>query len=288
MLTRWCSPGCDSIAHNAGTWTEPGSHTRPRSLRARSTIITFSAWSFALSRNAAAVAAVPLIGRVSTSRCRRRRYRSGDADTTAVPAPSSGSCSSVRCGRGVRGRERAVQRDGIDGVVACESAREVDLVALAHAQHLEHRADAVGVLVAIEPAAPPCRREGRARRDRQARRTGRGRFVEQRGVLDLSRAPDTAPRVDDRQRVEAREDQVGHARGFDRSAPCHHPLGRVPELDACRSPRDALGARFDYEEARVQTLPMKFACPSIVLRDGSTNSGATEVFQPWSEAVAEG
>ena len=30
------------------------------------------------------------------------------------------------------------------------------------------------------------------------------------------------------------------------------------------------------------------ACPSVVLRDGDTNSGATEVFQPWSEAVAEG
>ena len=47
----------------------------------------------------------------------------------------------------------------------------------------------------------------------------------------------------------------------------------------------ALGARFDYEEARMQTLPMKFACPSLVLRDGATNSGATEPFQPWSEAV---
>ena len=33
---------------------------------------------------------------------------------------------------------------------------------------------------------------------------------------------------------------------------------------------------------------MKFACPSITLRDGDTNHGATEVFQPWSEAVAEG
>ena len=32
--------------------------------------------------------------------------------------------------------------------------------------------------------------------------------------------------------------------------------------------RDALRARFDYEEARVQTFPMKFACPSVVLRDG--------------------
>ena len=51
--------------------------------------------------------------------------------------------------------------------------------------------------------------------------------------------------------------------------------------------REALRAGFDYEEARVQTFPMKFACPSVVLRDGTTNSGATEPFQPWSEAVAE-
>jgi gamma-glutamyltranspeptidase/glutathione hydrolase len=51
--------------------------------------------------------------------------------------------------------------------------------------------------------------------------------------------------------------------------------------------REALRARFDYEEARVQTLPMKFACPSVVLRDGAANSGATEIFQPWSDAVAE-
>jgi gamma-glutamyltranspeptidase/glutathione hydrolase len=32
---------------------------------------------------------------------------------------------------------------------------------------------------------------------------------------------------------------------------------------------------------------MKFACPSVVLRDGATNSGATEIFQPWSDAVAQ-
>jgi gamma-glutamyltranspeptidase/glutathione hydrolase len=51
--------------------------------------------------------------------------------------------------------------------------------------------------------------------------------------------------------------------------------------------REALGARFDYEEARVQTFPMKFACPSVVLRDGGTNSGATEMAQPWADAVAE-
>jgi len=52
--------------------------------------------------------------------------------------------------------------------------------------------------------------------------------------------------------------------------------------------RDALRSRFDYEEARIQTMPMKFACPSLVSRDGETNSGATEIFQPWGDAVAEG
>jgi gamma-glutamyltranspeptidase/glutathione hydrolase len=52
--------------------------------------------------------------------------------------------------------------------------------------------------------------------------------------------------------------------------------------------REALSKRFDYEEARTQTLPMKFACPSVVLRDRDTNSGATEPFQPWGDAVAEG
>jgi gamma-glutamyltranspeptidase/glutathione hydrolase len=51
---------------------------------------------------------------------------------------------------------------------------------------------------------------------------------------------------------------------------------------------EALRARFDYEEAHVQTLPLKFACPSMALRDGATNSGATEPFQPWGDAVAEG
>jgi gamma-glutamyltranspeptidase/glutathione hydrolase len=52
--------------------------------------------------------------------------------------------------------------------------------------------------------------------------------------------------------------------------------------------REALRGRFDYEEARVQTFPMKFACPSVVLRDGDTNSGAVEISQPWGDAVAEG
>lgn len=53
----------------------------------------------------------------------------------------------------------------------------------------------------------------------------------------------------------------------------------------------ALAKQFDYEQARVQTMPMKFACPSAVMRsvtssDGKVNSGATEIFHPRAGAVA--
>lgn len=58
--------------------------------------------------------------------------------------------------------------------------------------------------------------------------------------------------------------------------------GRLPP-----DTRTALAAKFDCEEAFVQSLPMKFACPSVVLREGATNFGATEIFHAWSQAVAE-
>ena len=83
--------------------------------------------------------------------------------------------------------------------------------------------------------------------------------------------------------------------GMDLDAAIHQPRIDASEgavvigdISLPAAVRTELGARFDYEEARIQTLPMKFACPSVVLRDGVTNSGATEPFQPWSEAVAEG
>jgi gamma-glutamyltranspeptidase/glutathione hydrolase len=82
--------------------------------------------------------------------------------------------------------------------------------------------------------------------------------------------------------------------GMDLDAAIHQPRidaseGKIVIADA-RLPegvRDGLRERFDYEEARVQTSPMKFACPSVVMREGSVNSGATEIAQPWGEAVAE-
>ena len=70
--TRWWTVANDSTARSEGTATLPVSHTRPRSWRTRSTIITFSARSFserASSRASAASLAgsaprgrVPLIG----------------------------------------------------------------------------------------------------------------------------------------------------------------------------------------------------------------------------------
>jgi gamma-glutamyltranspeptidase / glutathione hydrolase len=82
--------------------------------------------------------------------------------------------------------------------------------------------------------------------------------------------------------------------GMDLEAAIHQPRIDASEgavvIGDVRLPMQAraeLRARFGYEEARVQTLPMKFACPSIVLREGGANSGATDAFQPWGEAVAE-
>ncbi|MEK9281558.1 MULTISPECIES: gamma-glutamyltransferase [unclassified Bradyrhizobium] len=83
--------------------------------------------------------------------------------------------------------------------------------------------------------------------------------------------------------------------GMDLDAAIHQPRidaseGAVVIGDA-RLPADArkvLAARFDYEETQVQALPMKFACPSVVMREDDINSGAVEIFQPWADAVAEG
>jgi gamma-glutamyltranspeptidase/glutathione hydrolase len=82
--------------------------------------------------------------------------------------------------------------------------------------------------------------------------------------------------------------------GMDLDAAIHQPRVDASEGDIVagdvrlpKDVRDALRARFHYEEARVQSLPNKFACPSVVLRADDTNHGATETFQPWADAVAE-
>jgi len=83
--------------------------------------------------------------------------------------------------------------------------------------------------------------------------------------------------------------------GMDLDVAIHQPRIDVSEgavvIGDVRLPmqvRGSLKARFDYEEARVQALPMKFACPSVVVHEGGTNSGATETFHPWGDAVGQG
>jgi gamma-glutamyltranspeptidase / glutathione hydrolase len=49
----------------------------------------------------------------------------------------------------------------------------------------------------------------------------------------------------------------------------------------------ALAARFPYVRMRRQTLPLKFACPSAVLRSGGANWGTTEIGSAWADAVSE-
>uniref|UniRef100_UPI003B3B990B gamma-glutamyltransferase n=1 Tax=Rhodopseudomonas sp. TaxID=1078 RepID=UPI003B3B990B len=82
--------------------------------------------------------------------------------------------------------------------------------------------------------------------------------------------------------------------GMDLDAAIHQPRIDASEgavvIGDVRLPgatRATLAERFTYEEARVQTVPMKFACPSVVLRERDSNSGATEIAQPWGDAVAE-
>ncbi|WP_024506477.1 gamma-glutamyltransferase [Bradyrhizobium sp. ARR65] len=82
--------------------------------------------------------------------------------------------------------------------------------------------------------------------------------------------------------------------GMDLNAAIHQPRidaseGKIVIGDTRLPPdvREFMRRQFDYEEARVQSWPGKFAFPSVVLRAGDTNSGATEVFHAWGEAVAE-
>jgi len=83
--------------------------------------------------------------------------------------------------------------------------------------------------------------------------------------------------------------------GMDLDTAIHQPRIDASEgavvIGNARLPDDiraALRTRFDYEEARAQTFPGKFAFPGIVLREGETNSGAIEAAHAWGDAVAEG
>ena len=109
---------------SSGQRTLPGSQTRERSLRSRSTIITCSAASFAEASSSARRPSgrVPLIGSVHTRSPRRARKSSGDAETIAHPLPSKSAsraspngsvvrlCQVTRAGRRARSASRRTAR----------------------------------------------------------------------------------------------------------------------------------------------------------------------------------
>lgn len=50
---------------------------------------------------------------------------------------------------------------------------------------------------------------------------------------------------------------------------------------------DALSARFDARRFPRTVFPYAFACPAGVMRDGTRNTGCTEIMSPWGDAIAE-
>ena len=93
--TIWWTVAKDSMPHRTGTFTLPGTATRPRSLRRRSQIMRFSARSFTeVARSWANSLSslgerprgrVPLIGLASRWPSTSRRKRSGEVERTSVP-----------------------------------------------------------------------------------------------------------------------------------------------------------------------------------------------------------
>ncbi|WP_045392564.1 gamma-glutamyltransferase [Falsirhodobacter sp. alg1] len=51
---------------------------------------------------------------------------------------------------------------------------------------------------------------------------------------------------------------------------------------------EALSKNWQITTAKRLPFPLAFACPAAVLREGGLNSGTTETFSPWGDAVSEG
>ena len=101
--TRWRTPAIGRSSRNVLTRTDPGTHTRPRSFRSRSTIITCSARSLPLAAIGSVESAgrVPLMGIVHTRSPRVRRKSSGVArdDRPAVAVHRSRELGAQRSQR---------------------------------------------------------------------------------------------------------------------------------------------------------------------------------------------
>ena len=170
VATRCDTPASWCSASSSGQRTLPGTQTRDRSFRSRSTIITCSAASFADSTGTPA-GRVPLIGDVRTIRPRRESSSSGDAETIVQPVARERQ----RLERPQR-RERVREPGRIAVEVGAEVLHEVDLVDVALGDRRAHRLDRRRVLRLRPAPAPvpdreaPRRRAGAHRRARSSTR----------------------------------------------------------------------------------------------------------------------
>ena len=156
----------------------PGAHTRPRSLRTRSTIIRFSARSFSepasarararvLARDRRRAARVPLIGRLSTRRV------GVDAQEALGRAARDRDLGQLEIGgerRGVAAAQRAVELPRIARERAVDAIGEARLIELARGDRLGDRLDrlAIGGDVELGVRARGRGRDAGARRARAA------------------------------------------------------------------------------------------------------------------------
>ena len=211
MLTRWCSPGCASTAHSVGHVHRcPGAHATEVVARE---VDDHHVLGVVLARCARSA---PRVGGGALDRAgldvavgARRRKRSGDAETTAMPAAELAGVQQREVRRRVRARERVVQRDRVERVVAREPAGEVHLVALAGAEQLEHRRRR-GRRTSSR-SRPLCQRvAGIGGELRAARRSAATASLEQRAARAVAAHGDAASRVDHREGVEPGEHHVGH------------------------------------------------------------------------------
>ena len=192
--TMCSTPASSCVAMSSGQRTVPGSHTRERSFRSRSTIITCSAASFSDARSSAAPprGRVPLIGIVRIRSPRRARKSSGEADTTAQSSVTNASGWSGRSGA-----RRAASARGSPAKRRLQVLDEVDLVDVAARDRRANLVDRDAVLGAPSTSAPTLRaRNERLRRSvTSGSRRESARGERERGAW-LGRARDGLRRID--------------------------------------------------------------------------------------------
>ena len=161
--TRCVTPASSRWAISSGQVTEPGSQTRARSLRSRSTIITCSAPSFSPSTSTPA-GRVPLIGEVTSRRAAAREEELGRGRDDRPAGPDE----RPRLRAGADGASASASAAGIAGERRGEMLDEIRLVDVAAARSRRARPRSRR-RSRRRPSCAPTRR-ARSRRSRRARR----------------------------------------------------------------------------------------------------------------------